>query len=149
LEEILTGELPDNLQSLTLRASDLINSIGQTTHTDPSQGLSPEELATCVKRTLELPEIIELRPHLLPEFSVYGLYNQDRIDSVTFGIVDAIAFENDGRPQVVVDWKSDVSPSSSTLEHYGSQVRAYLKVTGAQRGLIVMLTTGQIININN
>ena len=34
------------------------------------------------------------------------------------GIVDAIAFDADGKPEVVIDWKSDVDPAPETIEHY-------------------------------
>ena len=43
-------------------------------------------------------------------------------------------------PVVVVDWKSDVNPDAQTLDHYRAQVRAYLDMTGAERGLIVLMT---------
>lgn len=48
---------------------------------------------------------------------------------------------------VIVDWKSDVAPKPATIEHYRAQVRAYLAMTGAKRGLIVMMTTGQVIEV--
>ena len=35
----------------------------------------------------------------------------------------------------------------ATIEHYRAQVRAYLAMTGAERGLIVMMTTGQVIEV--
>ena len=50
---------------------------------------------------------------------------------------------NDRRPVVVVDWKSDVNPNAQTLNHYRAQVRAYLNMTGAERGLIVLMTRGR------
>ena len=63
------------------------------------------------------------------------------------GIADAIAFGDDGTPQVVVDWKTDVAPAPETLEHYREQVRAYLDVTEVERGLIVLATLGVIIPV--
>ena len=59
----------------------------------------------------------------------------------------AIAFGSDGAPQVVIDWKSDVDPSPETLEHYRAQVRAYLDMTGADRGLIVAVTSDSIMQV--
>ena len=47
----------------------------------------------------------------------------------------------------MVDWKSDVDPSPETVEHYRAQVRTYLDMTGADRGLIVMMTGGRIVEI--
>jgi exodeoxyribonuclease-5 len=64
------------------------------------------------------------------------------------GIADAITLTGDGRPAVVVDWKSDVNPDPQTIEHYRSQVRAYLDMTGADRGLIVMMTSGIVIDVS-
>ena len=70
-----------------------------------------------------------------------------RTEEATAGIADAITFGADGAPNIVVDWKSDVSPTSDVLEHYRAQVRAYLDMTGAERGLIVLLTTGTVISV--
>lgn len=53
-----------------------------------------------------------------------------------------------GLPVVVVDWKSDVNPDPQTLDHYRAQVRAYLDMTGAQSGLIVLMTTGTVIAVS-
>ena len=38
-------------------------------------------------------------------------------------------------------------PGLEMLEHYRSQVRAYLGMTGAERGLIVFMTTGVIVPV--
>ncbi len=40
-----------------------------------------------------------------------------------------------------------MDPDAETLEHYRAQVRAYLDVTGAERGLIVLMTTGAVISV--
>jgi exodeoxyribonuclease-5 len=47
----------------------------------------------------------------------------------------------------VIDWKSDVNPAPETLDHYWAQVRAYLDMTGAERGLIVLMTNGTVIPV--
>ena len=83
----------------------------------------------------------------MPELPVYGAITTDTHEEATAGIVDAIAFDEDGKPNVVIDWKSDVHPSPETLEHYRTQVLAYLEVTGAERGLIVAVTTGTVHSI--
>ena len=80
----------------------------------------------------------------MPEFPVYGSTETDTHEEATAGIVDAIAFDAEGAPLVVIDWKSDVDPSPETLEHYRAQVRAYLDMTGAERGLIVAVTSGTV-----
>ncbi|RWD62839.1 MAG: hypothetical protein EOS60_31245, partial [Mesorhizobium sp.] len=56
-------------------------------------------------------------------------------------------FGPDGKPQVVVDWKSDVQPSPEAIEHYRAQVRNYLDMTGTQRGLIVLVTSGEVLTV--
>jgi len=40
-----------------------------------------------------------------------------------------------------------VQPTAETLSHYRAQVRAYLDMTGSGRGLIVLVTTCQIIAV--
>ena len=47
----------------------------------------------------------------------------------------------------MIDWKSDVDPASEALDHYRDQVRAYLDVTGAERGLVVAVTSGIVIHV--
>jgi hypothetical protein len=42
-----------------------------------------------------------------------------------------------------------VNPDAGTLDHYRSQVRAYLDMTGAERGLIVLMTTGRVIGVSS
>lgn len=147
MEEVLTGELADDLISIKNRSDELIRSFGKQPHYDPAKGLSPKELATCIMNTLELPVVKELRPDLLPEFPVYGYHEEDNCDCVTMGIIDAMTVSNEGRPDVVIDWKSDVAPTSKVIDEYRSQVRTYLNLTGAQKGFIVMLTSSQIIEV--
>lgn len=147
LEEVLTGETGDDSTALTERARSLIAALGRPAVEDPSQGLSPGELTGCVTRTLALPEIAELRSTLEAELPVYAATLVEEVEQATAGIADAIARGADGRPHVVIDWKSDVQPTPETVDHYRAQVRAYLDMTGAARGLIVLMTTGEIIAV--
>ena len=142
IEEVLTGETAETLPALVARAETLIHAMGYPVMGDSAQGLAPAELAGCVVRALSLPEVATLRPGLTPEFPVYGSTETDTHEEATEGIVDAIAFDEDGAPQVVIDWKSDVAPSPETLEHYRAQVRAYLDKSGAERGMVVCVTSG-------
>ena len=142
IEEVLTGETAETQADLASRAGDLVRSLGLPVMDDPVQGLTPAELAGCVIRALSLPEVAELRPGLVPEFPVYASTETDTHEEATAGIVDAIAFDEDGAPQVVIDWKSDVAPSPETLEHYRAQVRAHLDMSGAERGMVVCVTSG-------
>jgi ATP-dependent exoDNAse (exonuclease V) beta subunit len=147
LEEVLTGETADDIASLTERASVLIGAIGKPATDDPAAGLSPDELAGCVTRTLALPEIVELRPTLSPEYPVYATAEIDGGEQATAGITDATSFGPDGTPRVVIDWKSDVQPTPETTDHYRAQVRNYLDMTGTERGLIVLVTSGQVLPV--
>ena len=147
MEEVLSGETAEARPSLMARAESLIRATGHRIAEDPARGLSPAELANCVVRTLSLPEIASLRPRLMPELPVYASTMKDTQEEVTAGVADAIAFDADGAPQVVVDWKSDVSLKPENLEHYCSQVRAYLDMTHAERGFVVAMTSGIVIPV--
>jgi exodeoxyribonuclease-5 len=96
-----------------------------------------------------LPEIAALRRELLAEFPVYALNGEGSELVATAGIADALTIGSDGRPVAVVDWKSDVNPNAQTLDHYRAQVSAYLDMTGADRGLIVLMTSGRIIEVQS
>ncbi|RWJ60444.1 MAG: ATP-dependent endonuclease [Mesorhizobium sp.] len=148
MEEVLTGETDPASAALTERASELIRALGRSPVADPATGLSAEELAGCVVRTLARPEITALRPALLAEFPVFAARVDDGEETATVGVADALTLTGEGRPGVVVDWKSDVKPDPQTLDHYRSQVRAYLDMTGADRGLIVLMTTGAVITVS-
>jgi exodeoxyribonuclease-5 len=147
MEEILTGECDEAGEALNARATDLIRALGEEPSSDPANGLSPEELAGCVTRTLTLSEVADLRPSLLAEFPVYALQQENAELVATAGIADALTVDPENRPAIVIDWKSDVNPTEETLDHYRAQVRAYLDMTGAERGLIVLMTNGTVITV--
>ena len=148
IEEVLTGETAEVQPELVARAEILIRALGLPVLGDPAEGLAPAEIAGCVHRALSMPEIAALRPGLVPEFTVYSSSECDTHEEATVGIVDAIVFGPDGRPETVIDWKSDVDPTPETVEHYRAQVRVYLEVTGAQRGLVVFVTQGMVVSAN-
>ena len=148
IEEVLTGETVEAQLELVARAETLIRALGLPVLDDPAQGLAPAEIAGCVLRALSLPQVAALRPGLVPEFTVYGSSEGDTHEEATAGIVDAIVFGPDGTPETVIDWKSDVDPSPETLEHYRAQVRVYLEVTGAERGLVVLVTNGLVVSVH-
>lgn len=146
-EEVLTGETVGDTEALIERALELILSVGKTAVDDPAKGLSAFEIATCVSLTLESPEIAALRPSLVPEFAVYASSWVDGSEQVVTGVADAIGLDPRDGSDVVVDWKSDVDPAPETLDHYRSQVRSYLKATGIGKGLVVLVTSGIIIQV--
>lgn len=147
MEEVLSGETPEAEAALAERAGHLIRALDQSPAADPVTGLSAQELAACVARTLALPDITALRPGLLAEFPVYATQATDGEETATAGIADALTLTIEGHPAIVVDWKSDVTPTPETLNHYRAQVRAYLNMTGAVRGLIVLMTSGVVIPV--
>lgn len=147
-EEILTGETDEDAASLAERAAALIRALGQTVAEDPEDGLSPDEIAGCVTRTLALPEIAELRPTLVPEFTVYASEDDEGVERVAAGVVDAASVGGDGRIQAVIDWKSDIDPRPATVEHYRAQIQGYLRMTGAETGLLVFVTNGTVVRFS-
>lgn len=147
MEEVLTGETDAQLVSLIDRARELILALEQTPVADPATGLAAEELASCVTRTLELPEVAALRKFLLPEFVIYSAKAEDGQETATVGIADALTFTESGLPDVVVDWKSDVDPAPGALKHYQEQVQTYLDITHAMRGMIVFMSTGRVVEV--
>ncbi len=147
MEEVLTGEVQEAEAALTKRAGELIRALGKAPAADAAIGLSALELAACVTRTLALPEIKALRLELVAEFPVYAAQMSDGVEIATAGIADALTLTAEGRPAVVVDWKSDVTAEAETLDHYRAQVRAYLDMTRAERGLIVLMTPGVVIPV--
>ncbi len=146
-EEVLTGECQEVDADLAKRAEALIGELGKAASEDAADGLSPKELANCVQRGLALPQIAELRPRLVPECSVFGSRMEADGELAFAGIADAIAFDETGAPEVVIDWKTDIDPRQSQLKHYGEQVRAYLQLTGAKRGLVVLVTSGRVLSV--
>ena len=147
-EEVLTGEVREDTNSLAERAASLIVALGHNVAENPKDGLSPHEIAGCITRALALPEIAELRPTLVPEFAVYAFEDVEGVEQITSGIVDATSFGDDGAPQAIIDWKSDVDPQPEMVEHYRAQVQSYLRATGLAKGLIVFVTRDAIIEVS-
>ena len=111
----------------------------------------PSELARVVINTFALPEISALRDRLTAEFPVFGHQVEadgGQTEIAVSGIVDALALDPDGTIEVVVDWKSDVSPTNAMREKYRVQVRDYLEASGAARGLVVYMTLGLVDQIS-
>ncbi len=149
MEEVLTGETAETAHALETRAESLIQELGRTVEKDAALGLNPAELAGCVIRTLSLEEVAALRGELVAEFPVYALTAAETEEEAMAGIADAVALDAGARPRIVVDWKSDIDPEPETLEHYRAQVRTYLDMTAADRGLIVMMTSGRVVEIRS
>jgi exodeoxyribonuclease-5 len=59
---------------------------------------------------------------------------------IVSGIADAIAYDNEGRIETVVDWKSDVAIDAERLNSYHGQLDVYRRQTGARNALLVLMT---------
>ena len=77
-------------------------------------------------------------------FSAQGEENQR---TYVGGVADAIAYDDSGRIEAVIDWKTDVDPSARQVELYREQIRDYLDATGAQRGLLVVVSSGRMVSV--
>jgi exodeoxyribonuclease-5 len=148
LEEVLTGETADDADTLAARATELAAMLGVPVADSPAAGLSPLEIAATVCRTLALDVVAGLRTQLVPEFNVYSSSNVEGEEHVRTGIVDAIAYDDKGKPVAVFDWKSDVEPTAPLITHYKAQVRSYLDMTATPKGYVVFATTGAVHEVS-
>ncbi|MFZ0958156.1 MAG: UvrD-helicase domain-containing protein [Candidatus Sulfotelmatobacter sp.] len=145
MEEIFSGETRDDDAGIQTRATELLGQLGENDHPDPSEGPSSQEIASTIARTLRVPIVAQYRHVLQPEFGVLQLRSDKRNETVgRAGIVDAIAYNLEGSPEVVFDWKSDVALTPDARQHHASQVREYLDCTEAARGFVVYMTTGEL-----
>ncbi|MET3482769.1 UvrD-helicase domain-containing protein [Methylobacterium sp. 1973] len=146
LEEVLTGEV-DERDGLVDRARLLAQQLGSSGEGGRPVVLDPADIAACVTRALALPQVAGIRGRLRAEVPVYGFETLEEEERATAGVADALACDDEGRPDVVVDWKSDVAPSAGALLIYRAQVTRYLAATGARLGLIVFVTDGTVVSV--
>jgi exodeoxyribonuclease-5 len=149
MEEVLTGETAEDLGSLAARSEELVRQLGLTPSSDPAEGLSPQELAGAIVRTLALPNVAAVRARLIPECPIHASTPEDAAERIVSGVADALAVEVDGSVSLAIDWKSDVDPVPAVIEHYRVQLSEYLSATGAARGLIVLMTTGRVVELKS
>lgn len=147
LEEILTGETSEG-PGLRQRAVILAREIGLAVEPGPGSHVDPDEVTASVCRALSIPEIAEIRTRLQAELPVFALDSGSDEDHATAGVVDAMALDGVGRPDIVVDWKSDVDPSDEALADYRHQMSRYLDATGARLGLLVLVTSGSVLAVD-
>ena len=144
LEEVLTGETPEDADALRVRAAALHAHLRPADGMTPTQKLDTGELAHTVLGTLALPQIVPIRHRLVTEVPLYASEHFDGDLSLTTGVVDAVVFDDDGRIHTVIDWKSDPCPTPSTVSAYRRQIQDYLHATGARRAIIVFMSSGQV-----
>jgi exodeoxyribonuclease-5 len=147
LEEVLTGETVDRAEALEIRARALLAQLGTPEASRPEDGPHAPELAATTLRALAIPEIVACRDRLLPEMTIFSAQADDDRTIYVGGIADAVAYQPTGAIDLVVDWKTDVSPSAQQIDLYREQMRDYLDATGAPEGLLVFVTTGQVVRV--
>jgi ATP-dependent exoDNAse (exonuclease V) beta subunit len=140
MEEVLTGELSEDLAGFVDRARMLLAEL-VVDPTDEAALPDPQEFGAIAWRTLQLPEVAALRDRLIPEWPVYGLLAGRTEPSALAGRIDAIAFAGDAA-EVVVDWKSDIDATEADMRLHAGQLEDYLRTTGAVRGALVYMTPG-------
>jgi PD-(D/E)XK nuclease superfamily len=145
MEEVLNGETDDSVDTLAARALELMAQLAISPSDQPNDGISPDELARTVVGTLSIPEIAGLRPRLIPEYTINGGRMDADREIIVSGIADAIAYDNEGRVETVVDWKSDVAIDAERLNSYYGQLDVYRRQTSARNALLVLMTTGKIV----
>jgi hypothetical protein len=67
----------------------------------------------------------------------------DRDRTALAGRADAIALV-DGLASVVLDWKSDIAPTSEDTQAHAAQPRRYMTAVGVERGALVYMTSGVV-----
>ncbi len=146
MEEIINDEVAPTADELAARAAVLAAQL-QPLQSDAA--VDPNEVAECALRAWRLPEVAGLHGRLEAEVEVAGVDESTPGSRVVWGgIADAVAVAADGSPDVVIDWKSDRYLSDDRIRHYQEQLSAYLHLTGAREGMLVLATTGQVIRIS-
>ena|SRR5258708_2714935 len=142
MEEVLTGELCEDVAAFGERARALI---GELVAYHESGARLPEagEIAATTWRTLQLQEVAALRPGLVPEWPVYAMPGNAASPTALAGRVDAAVLE-DGQASVLLDWKSDIAPTDEQVRLHAGQLQDYLRVTGAPRGALIYMTPGVV-----
>ncbi|MBK5650339.1 exodeoxyribonuclease V subunit beta [uncultured Bradyrhizobium sp.] len=140
MEELLTGELGSTRGQAAARAAELLVQLESSVRDERDEG-GPDalEMAETALRTLALPELAPFLGLLVPEIPLWAANPPHYLA----GRADAAAIEGE-RIALVIDWKSDVNPTTAAHGAHAAQLRDYLSVTNAQRGAVVYMTTGQV-----
>jgi hypothetical protein len=107
MEEVLTGELAEDLSAFVRRARELLVEL-PIDSSDEAVFPAAEKMGSTAWKTLHLAEIAALRPELVPELPLYAMLDNEVGAMALAGRADAIAFDK-GQASVVLDWKSDVA----------------------------------------
>lgn len=140
MEELITGELPDDLEAASARAALLYDQLLSLSSSNAA--IEAFELATTALATLRLPEIEPYRSRLVAEVPIHATTRTSAYDLIA-GRADAIAQTNDG-DIVAFDWKSDIAPDDADRSAYRQQLAQYLRAIGARKGAVVYMTVGHL-----
>lgn len=84
-----------------------------------------------------------MRAKLIAELPVYGTLRVSDGEAPLAGRADAVAMD-DGKILFVIDWKSDITPTTKDVEGHAHQLLQYMTATAAPRGLLVYMTPGTV-----
>ena len=101
--------------------------------------------ARTVLKTLDLPEVAELRSRLVPEVTVFGGHRNAMEETLISGVADALVWDEDGNVETIIDWKSDVELVPDRVTNYLEQLRTYRNESGAERALLVFMTPSKVV----
>lgn len=102
----------------------------------------PEELGATIARTLALQDVAQLRNGLVAECAVFSTLTNTETFSLA-GRADAVFIEDD-RPQIVIDWKSDIEPSEADIALHAAQLHVYMRAIQVNRGALVYFSSGRV-----
>ena len=140
IEDVLAGVLPENFEALSDRACRVASDLCVET-------FCAEEAASYALRALAAVAPLRCRYRIVSEYPVCASSKEGGAEEVTLGFADAVALDVDDRVALVLEWKTDDAPSSSTIERYLVQVRTYVRATGATEGIIVFASNGKTLRV--
>ena len=138
IEEMLTGELPEDAALVGARAAILL---GRTPVAAGLTGPDPAECAATALAAIALPGIAELRERLVAEWAIHVTAGDGVLVS---GRADAVALDRAGRIEAVLDWKTDLDPDAATRREHAAQLMEYVVATGASRGALVYVSRREV-----
>ena len=145
MDEVSNGIIAEDEGKLAERAGTLIAQMGSAPSDDPKKGPCPQEMAGTILKTLNLPIVRDNRARLLPEINVHGVDEQKPGSlRLVSGVADAIAADEAGRVDLVIDWKTDIELIPAALKEHRAQLRQYMKATKCHIGAVVYMTLGQV-----
>jgi hypothetical protein len=79
--------------------------------------------------------------------TVFSAQDDDDRTICVGGIADAVAYQPEGSVDLVIDWKTDVNLTTQQIDLYREQMRDYLIALAALEGLLVFVTSGQLVRV--